>query len=168
MRCPKVSQIVVIVPHALCREAAPKRPTSSPPPSTSGPKRRSGSFSPSSPLVPACQRSTGSGSCLLVERACTPRGADAATAGASSVPRMACQSLRFAPRRTLQVIVYRVLECALQLFDTRALEGDHVPKIDHLTVEQTSLVVERNVPRVSFVLQHNSTRLFRPLVHTFF
>ena len=82
---------------------------------------------------------------------------------------MACQALCLAPRRTLQVIVYRVLECALQLFDTRALEGNHVPKIDHLTVEQTSLVVELNMPRVSYPLCFSMTLLAcSDLWYTFF
>lgn len=54
----------------------------------------------------------------------------------------------------LQVIVHRIPKRSLQFLDAHALERDDVAEVDYLAVEQPGLIVELDVPRITFVLQH--------------
>ena len=56
-----------------------------------------------------------------------------------------------------EVIVNRFLEGRLQFGNGFALEGDNVPRVENLAVEDSRLVVEFNFANIAFVFHHGIT-----------
>src|SRR3990172_7803093 len=56
-----------------------------------------------------------------------------------------------------QVVLHRFSHRLSQFGDRLSLEGDHIPQVDHLSMEHIAILIEFNFGYITLIFHHGST-----------